>query len=333
MIGIGGHGIETLGLLLLALAIDAYVGELPLLFRYVPHPVVLIGRAIGALDRRLNRVSRSDRDRFRRGVATVAVLMAAAAAAGLALHWVFVRSKLGLIVALFLMVTLLAQRSLYDHVEDVRRALAGDGLPAARKAVSHIVGRDPNQLDEHGVARAAIESLAENFSDGVVAPVFWTVVFGVPGMLVYKTANTLDSMIGHRTPHYEQFGKAAARLDDALNYLPARLAGLIIAAAALFAPGARPLKAMSAMWQDAGKHRSVNAGWPEAAMAGALDLALAGPRRYPELVVNDPWIGGGRARATHHDIRRALHLYAIACLIDAGLVACVLAAALYLELR
>jgi adenosylcobinamide-phosphate synthase len=140
-------------------------------------------------------------------------------------------------------------------------------------------------------------------------------------------------MIGHRTPHYEQFGKAAARLDDALNYLPARLAGLIIAAAALFAPGARPLKALRAMWEDAGKHRSVNAGWPEAAMAGALDLALAGPRRYPELVVNDPWIGGGRARATHHDIRRALHLYAIACLIDAGLVAAVLAAALYLQLR
>jgi adenosylcobinamide-phosphate synthase len=239
MIGIGGHGLEVLGLLLLALAIDAYVGELPILFRYVPHPVVLIGDAIAWLDRRLNRVQRSDRARFWRGVFTVAVLVLAAAAVGLALGAVFSRSKMALLAALALMVTLLAQRSLYDHVERVRRALAEAGLEAARREVSHIVGRDPQQLDEHGVARAAIESLAENFGDGVVGPVFWTVVFGLPGMLVAKTANTLDSMLGHRTPRYEWFGKAAARLDDALNVLPARLAGLIIAAAALFAPAGR----------------------------------------------------------------------------------------------
>ncbi|MBI3499607.1 MAG: cobalamin biosynthesis protein CobD [Proteobacteria bacterium] len=331
MIGIGGHGVEILGLLLLALAIDAYVGELPFLFRYVPHPVVLIGNTIGWFDRRLNRITRGERDRFWRGVATAAILTGAAVALGLGLQWLSTRSKLGLIVALFLMVTLVAQRSLYDHVEAVRRALAEDGLAAARIQVSRIVGRDPNQLDEHGVARAAIESLAENFSDGVVAPVLWTAVFGLPGLFLYKTANTLDSMIGHRSPRYEHFGKAAARLDDALNLVPARLSGLIIASAALFAPGARPLAALATMGRDAGSHRSVNAGWPEAAMAGALGLALAGPRRYPELVVNDPWIGGGRARATHQDIRRALNLYVIACLIDAGLVAALLTAALYLD--
>jgi adenosylcobinamide-phosphate synthase len=329
MIGTGGHGVEVLGLLLLALVIDAYVGELPIIFRYVPHPVVLIGNAIGWFDRRLNRVGRSDRARFWRGVFTLAVLALAAAAIGLALSWVFARSKMALLAALFLMVTLLAQRSLYDHVERVRRALAAGGLEAARREVSHIVGRDPQQLDEHAVARAAIESLAENFNDGVVAPVFWTVFFGLPGMLVFKTVNTLDSMIGHRTPHYEWFGKAAARLDDALAFLPARLAGLIIALAALFAPGASPLRALLAMARDAGKHRSINAGWPEAAMAGALGLSLAGPRRYTELTVNDPWIGGGRARATHHDIAKALHLYIIACVLDAGLVAAVLAGVLY----
>jgi adenosylcobinamide-phosphate synthase len=186
--------------------------------------------------------------------------------------------------------------------------------------VRHIVGRDPMSLDEHGVARAAIESLAENFSDGVVAPVLWTILFGLPGLFVYKTANTLDSMIGHLSPRYRSFGWAAARLDDVLNLAPARLAALLIAAAALVTPQTSSGAALRIMLRDAGKHRSPNAGWPEAAMAGALGLALAGPRRYAERVVADPWIGDGRARAVPTDMFRALLIYVVACALQGGAV-------------
>src|SRR5690606_17129842 len=160
-----------------------------------------------------------------------------------------------------------------DHVRAVAVGL-GDNLEAGRAAVSHIVGRDPAQLDEHGVSRAAIESLAENFGDGVIAPVFWYVLFGFPGLLVYKTVNTMDSMIGHRTERYRAFGMVAARLDDALNYFPARLSALMIALAAAVSPKANPFRAIKTMVRDAGKHRSFNAGWPEGAMAGALGIAL-----------------------------------------------------------
>ncbi len=184
----------------------------------------------------------------------------------------------------------------------------------------HIVGRDPESLDAHGVARAAIESLAENFSDGVVAPVFWYLLLGLPGLFAYKMASTLDSMIGHRTPHYQSFGWAAARLDDVLNLVPARLSGLLIAAAAVFTRGSRPDRALLIMLRDARKHRSPNAGWPEGAMAGALGLALAGPRRYAEGLVADPWVGEGTARAVAGDIARALRLYTLACLVQGGLV-------------
>jgi adenosylcobinamide-phosphate synthase len=332
MFAFAGHGAETLGLLLLALVLDAVFGEMPWLFRFVPHPVVVIGRAVAGLDRRLNRIERSNRSRLVRGGLAVAVLVTAAAAIGTAIHWVAVTLPFGWLVELLAMTALLAQRSLYDHVAAVGDALDRDGLAAGRRAVAHIVGRDPDTLDEHGVRRAAIESLAENFSDGVVAPVFWTVLFGLPGLLAYKTVNTLDSMIGHRTPRYLHFGRVAARLDDAANWIPARLSGLILAGAAVFAPGARPWAALRTIWADAAKHKSPNAGWPEAATAGALDLALAGPRRYPEMVVNDPWIGAGRARATSRDLRAALRLYIVACLIDAGLVAATLAASLQLRL-
>ena len=175
---------------------------------------------------------------------------------------------------------LVAQRSLYDHVAAVALALDRGGLAAGREAVRHIVGRDPSRLDAHGVARAAIESLAENFSDGVVAPVFWYLLLGLPGLFAYKMANTLDSMIGHKTPHYLAFGWAAARFDDLANLAPARISGVLIAAAAVFAEKGRPGRALAIMLRDGAKHRSPNAGWPEGAMAGALDLALAGPRHY-----------------------------------------------------
>ncbi|MGH6959089.1 MAG: adenosylcobinamide-phosphate synthase CbiB, partial [Dongiaceae bacterium] len=212
--------------------------------------------------------------------------------------------------------------SLYRHVAAVAEALEAGGLPAGRYAVSHIVGRDPEQLDDAGVSRAALESLAENFSDGVTAPLFWGLLLGLPGLLAYKAINTADNMIGHRTERHEAFGWAAARLDDLVNLLPARLAGATLAAAAAFLRSTDPAVAWHTMRRDAPKHRSPNAGWPEAAMAGALSLALNGPRAYHGEFIDDPWMGaGGRSDATPGDIRRGLRLYVIACGLQAGAIA------------
>jgi adenosylcobinamide-phosphate synthase len=311
---------DRLLLLAAGLAVDAWLGDMPGLFAHVPHPVVLAGRAIAFFDRKLNRKIRSDASRRARGAITVAVLVAGAACIGFAIAWLCRGSLLGAGAEILLIAVLVAQRSLFEHVAACGRALAYGGLDAGREAVRHIVGRDPASLDAHGVARAAIESLAENFSDGVVAPVFWYLVLGLPGLFAYKMANTLDSMIGHLTPHYRAFGWAAARLDDYANWVPARISGMLIAAAALFSRNGRPTRSLAIMLRDARKHRSPNAGWPEGAMAGALGLALAGPRHYGEAVVADPWVGEGTARAAPADVARALVLYKNACLIQWGLV-------------
>lgn len=305
-------------MLVFALLADAGLGELSLLYRRVPHPVVVIGRAIAWADRRLNRPQRSAASRRVRGVLVVILLCAAAWAIGAVLQKLAMQAPWGWMPELLLLVSLIAQRSLYDHVKAVADGLRADGLEGGRAAVAMIVGRDPDQLDSAGVCRAAVESCAENFSDGVVAPVFWYVVAGLPGILVYKTVNTLDSMIGHRSETYRAFGWAAARLDDVLNLIPARLSGLLLVAAAVIVRGADPRAALRTMVRDAGKHRSPNAGWPEAAMAGALGLKLAGPRRYPGYMVEDEWIGSGRAEATEADIRRSLTMLWVGCLVNAA---------------
>ncbi|MFZ3237855.1 MAG: adenosylcobinamide-phosphate synthase CbiB, partial [Stellaceae bacterium] len=238
---------DPLLLLAAGLALDAWVGDLPAVFARIPHPVVLAGRAVAFFDRRLNREIRSEASRRVRGIVTVVVLVGAAAASGLVVELLCRGSLAGAAVEILLIAILVAQRSLFEHVAEVARALADSGPGAGRDAVRHIVGRDPASLDAHGVARAAIESLAENFSDGVVAPVFWYLVLGLPGLFAYKMANTLDSMIGHRTPHYRAFGWAAARLDDLANLVPARASGLLIAAAAVFARDGRPARALAIM--------------------------------------------------------------------------------------
>ncbi len=307
-------------ILVVALMIDAVVGDPPWLWRRLPHPVALIGGAIALLERKLNRDSRPGYDRRVRG-ALVAVLLVAAAV-GVGIGVVALRRKTGWggLVELALTWALIAQRSLFDHVRAVAVALEREGLAGGRRAVARIVGRDPDSLDAAGVARAAIESCAENFADGVVAPVFWCLLFGLPGLLAYKTVNTLDSMIGHRSERYRDFGMVSARLDDAMNLIPARLAGALLALAALFVPGGRPLAAWRVMLRDHGHHRSPNSGWPEAAMAGGLGLALAGPRRYPGYVADEAWIGQGRSQATSLDIRLALMCLVVACLLNGGLV-------------
>jgi adenosylcobinamide-phosphate synthase len=307
--------------LLLALLLDAAFGDPASLYSRLPHPVALIGRAIGWLDRRCNQEQASDVRRRFGGTLVVVLLVTTAAALGLAVHALLRRFAFGWIIEAAVTALFLAQHSLYRHVAEVARALSNEGLAGGRRAVSQIVGRDPESLDEAGVCRAALESLAENFSDGVVAPLFWAVLAGLPGILVYKTVNTADSMIGHRTARHLAFGWAAARFDDLLNLVPARLAGLLLAAAGVFVPAATPRQAFAAMIRDAGRHRSPNAGWQEAALAGALGVALAGPRRYGGTVVEDHWMNeGGRSEATVKDIRRGLGLYAIACILQAAIL-------------
>lgn len=318
----------------LSLAIERAVGYPDWLFNAIRHPVTWIGRLISFLDRRLNRCTDSDELRRRRGVQALLVILLVPAAIGLTLHvllWLIFPS--GLVIAAILSSSLLSQKSLAEHVEDVADALETGGLTLGRIAVSRIVGRDPDKLDRAGVARAAIESLAENFSDGIVAPAIWTGVGGLAGGAAYKAANTADSMIGHRTPKYEAFGRAAARFDDLVNLPASRLTGLLIVLAAFIVKGADPRNAWQVMRRDAKKHRSPNAGWPEAAMAGALGLALAGPRTYGGEVVEDAFMGeGGRREAESTDIRQALELYRVADGLLIGLFAILSATVIYLTI-
>ncbi len=309
-------------LLLLALLLDAAFGDPHLVFRFVPHPVALLGGLTGWFDRRLNRAQRSVASRTLRGLVVVVLMVLLAAAAGWLIADLAGRWRYGWVIELAVVTLLIAQRSLFDHVRAVARALERDGLEGGRAAVAHIVGRDPARLDGHGVARAAIESLAENFADGVTAPVFWYLLLGLPGLVACKAINTMDSMIGHRTPEHAAFGRAAARLDDAMNFLPARIAGVMIVAAALFAPSGRPWQAFRIMARDGRRHRSPNAGWPEAAMAGALSVALSGPRSYDGAASDEPWLGEEfPARIGPVEIRRALYLFAVACFVNFVVVA------------
>ena len=299
---------ELVLVILMAMALDTLIGDPPWLYRVVPHPVAAIGRLVGALDERWNDPALGDEVRRQRGVTLAIVVTAGAFALAWLVGYALDQISWGWLLEALLASAMLSFRGLYDHVRRVAEAL-DDGLGPAQAAVGHIVGRDPASLDAHGVARAAIESTAENFADGTVAPVFWYLVFGLPGLVAYKAINTMDSMVGYRSPRHEAFGAAAAKLDDAVNFWSSRLAGLLFVVAAAAVPGADAAGAWRAMRRDAPKHRSPNAGWPEAAVAGALGLAIAGPRRYGARLVDDHWMGDGRTQATAADLRRALALY------------------------
>jgi adenosylcobinamide-phosphate synthase len=309
----------------LAMVIELLVGYPDWLVRRIGHPVMWIGRLIGLLDRALNSESLPEERRRKRGVVAIGFVVLAAALPALLLQLALAGSALGLLLLALMGSTLIAQRSLHQHVERVAEALEGGDLAQARSAVSHIVGRDPQTLDAHGVARAAIESLAENFSDGVVAPVVWMAAAGLPGAAAYKATNTADSMIGHLTPRHSAFGRAAARLDDAVNMPASRLSGWLLVGAAALMPGASAGLATEAMRRDALRHRSPNAGWPEAAMAGALGLKLNGPKVYAGVPTEDAYMGDGRREAGAADVRRALALYRRA---DGMLIALILLGAI-----
>jgi adenosylcobinamide-phosphate synthase len=296
-------------LALLAMLIELALGYPHRLLRVIGHPVTWIGWLIGVLDRFLNPDVDGAVWRRSAGIITVLVVLAIVGSIAYLLQHALLRLPFGIFAVALLASTLLAQRSLYRYVADVATALETGGVEAGRAAVSHIVGRDAAALDASGVARAAIESLAENFSDAIVAPVLWMIVAGLPGAAIYKAINTADSMIGHLTAHYAKFGWAAARLDDVVNLPASRLAALFLIAAAATGHRFDVGAAWNAVWQDASRHRSPNAGYPEAAMAGALGLSLAGPRVYDGVKIDDAVMGFGRRDADAADIRRALALF------------------------
>jgi len=294
---------------LAALAIEAAVGWPRALYAKAGHPVGGFARLIGWCEARWNRTVFTPARRRAAGVVTACLVIGAGAAGGWLADW-FASSLLGRwgwLGGALLAAPGLAQRSLDDHVRPVAAALERGDLVAARAAVGRIVGRDTALLDEAGVARAAVESLSESFCDGVAAPLFWLLVLGLPGLWAYKGINTADSLVGHREPRWRAFGWAAARADDLANLLPARLGGAMLCLAG--GGGAR------VMWRDARNHASPNAGWTEAAMAGVLDVRLAGPIAYDGVVVDKPWIGSGRTHLGADDIRRALRVYRRACLL------------------
>jgi adenosylcobinamide-phosphate synthase len=307
----------------LALLIEAMAGYPYWVGQGIGHPVMWIGRLIGFFDDTLNHENMSRASRRAAGVVSLFIVVGVTAVVTYLLQRFLFWLPLGVLFAALPASTLIAQRSLHDHVERVATALEQQGLAAGREAVSRIVGRDPLALDEAGVARAAIESLAENFSDGVVAPAFWMAVAGLPGGAVYKAINTADSMIGHRTRRHRAFGWAAARLDDLVNLPASRLSALLLVAAATTISGASAVDAWRAVSRDASRHRSPNAGYPEAAIAGALDLALAGPRTYVGIEIDDTIMGHGRRDATAADIRAALALFRRADAMLIGLAAVV----------
>lgn len=293
----------------IACIIERFVGYPDRIFKLFGHPVTWIGALITKLDQTLNKETYSAEKRKRNGIIACTALTIIPTVIS-----TFLPKKSP--ITPLLISSLVAQKSLYQHVHAVYTGLATQGMPGGRKAVSLIVGRDPESLDEPAIIRAAIESLAENFSDGVVAPLFWSSLLGLPGGVAYKAINTADSMIGHRSTRYEQFGWASARLDDYVNLPASRLSALWIILAASTLPAASATQAWKAVRHDARKHRSPNAGWPEAAMAGALNLRLAGPRIYDGHRVDDHWMGNGRPDATLKDLKLALKLYNRACFIQ-----------------
>ena len=310
-------------ILLGAIGLDRIVGDPPWLWQRVPHPVVIFGKGIDLFEKRLNTGAFTPEGRRLNGVFTIVALLALSILFGMLLSMIFHHlGFLGMILEIIVVAVFLAQKSLGDHVQAVADGLLRNGLEGGRQAVAMIVGRDPKTLNESGVSCAAIESLSENFADGVVAPVFWYLIAGLPGILAYKMLNTADSMIGHKNERFLQFGWASARLDDLANWPAARLSAGFIAVAALLRLGAGAgRRSLSAALRDSGLHRSPNSGWPEAAMAGALDLQLAGPRVYGGMRVSEPMMhAAGRADAGPQDILSGIRVFYTACSIMAASV-------------
>jgi len=297
-----------------ALVLEYFVGYPQFIQRAMGHPVEWIGKLIAYLDEGLNDPDTEDADQRNHGIFAIVALCIAVAIPTFLVEKLLLSLHYGWIFDILLATAFIAQKSLRDHVADVARTLP-QSIISARSEVAKIVGRNPTNLDESGIAKAALESLAENTADGITAPIFWFAVAGLPGIVVYKAINTADSMIGHKSEKYLHFGWAAAKLDDLVNLPASRLTGLLFAAAAWFKSKSRAQAALTSMWRDANKHQSPNAGWPEAAMAGALDLKFGGPREYDGETVELAYMGEGRSQLTAADIDKGLELYDRALLI------------------
>ena len=298
------------GALLIAIVIDCVVGWPSRMFDQIGHPVSWLGHFIDSLDRRWNHEENTETLRRTAGIVTAVAVTGVTAAIAAVVQLLLPSGWAGIVLTGVVAWPFLAPRSLFEHVAAVHRPLTEGDLASARAAVAMIVGRDTSHLDEAGIARAALESLGENTSDGVVAPLFWGVLLGLPGLAAYKAINTLDSMIGHRTERHEAFGWASAKIDDIANFIPARLTGVVFAMVS-----GRPRTAMICMMRDAGKHRSPNAGWPEAALAGGLDVRLSGPRDYGGQSSREPWLNGTGRDPAAGDIKLGLQLYTLAMLV------------------
>ena len=292
----------------LALLAERIFGYPKPLYQTIGHPVEWIGKLLAALEIALYDSEAEPMQARLRGAVTLIALVIAAAVPTILISSVLSHFNYGWIIEALLATTLIAQHSLHEHVSAVGKGL-DISLAEGRKAVSMIVGRDPAALDESGVVKGALESLAENTSDGIVAPVFWYALLGLPGIAIYKVINTADSMIGHKSERFIDFGWAAARLDDLVNLPASRLTGLMFAGAAAWNDKVRGKIALQAMWRDAPKHNSPNAGWPESALAASLGVKFGGPRRYDGSLVDLPWMGEGRETLNRDDIRKGLRLY------------------------
>ncbi|MEM7276832.1 MAG: adenosylcobinamide-phosphate synthase CbiB [Pseudomonadota bacterium] len=297
-----------------ALVVEGLIGWPKILFNLIRHPVVWIGTEIRYFEKRLNRPERQPVHRKILGGVTTLIVVASTVFVAHLITALLAGNNWGSVGLIFIASSLIATRSLFEHVNAVATALDSSDLPAARTAVSRIVGRDPKTLDSPAIARASIESLAENASDGVVAPVFWGLIFGLPGLAAYKAINTLDSMIGHHGTRYGEFGWASARLDDLANWIPARLTAL------LFVCAARSRAALTCVLADARLHRSPNAGWPESAMAGALGVRVSGPRVYLGKKSNEPWVNANSPDPTANNIRGGLRIYLVSISLIGSLI-------------
>ena len=290
--------------MLIALCIDRLFGWPDFLFRRFSHPVVGIGQLISFFERNLNKTGWSSSLRMATGLLTLIFLMMGLTILGFLIVLAIPAGTLGILVTSFLVWPFIAAKSLADHVEAVAEPLKTNDLPSARRAVSMIVGRNSDNLDSNDIARAALESLAENTSDGVTAPLFWGVLLGFPGVLIYKLVNTADSMIGYKSERYRDFGWASARFDDLINYIPARLTSLIYAIISR-----NTLKVLRITLRDASQHRSPNAGWPETSVAASIGVKLSGPRIYDGIKTNDPWLNSDGRNPTGHDLFSGLRLF------------------------
>lgn len=299
---------RNLPIMIIAVIIDAIWGDPKRLYQRITHPIVWIGKLIEHLDLRLNHPLASSSIQKRKGFYALALTIALPSTIGLLIQHILFRYFPKPIATLFsalIASIFIAGRSLSEHVQAVQIELEKNNMETARIAVGHIVGRKTATLDESGVSRAAIESLAENFSDGVTAPIFWGCIGGLPGIIAYKAINTADSMIGHTTKRHKYFGYASAKLDDYINLPASRLSALWIT----LATKKHPISFMKSVASEAKKHNSPNAGWPEAAMALCMNIQLAGPRQYQETLMNTPWIGQGRSGLNHKDIKSALSIF------------------------